>query len=118
VAMPRRAKPRSDSCHEWMIHSRAGTMGQYVATLCVGRIQHQAGNANRIAHCDADGFGNRRRNDAILAKMWPHPLFRPTPAPSLSDGRFWHKADMATVFAMSAFGGKADITNSPCDVRY
>jgi hypothetical protein len=48
-----------------MIHSRAGTMRQYVARARVGWVLQQAGNVNGVTYCDADGFGNRRGHEAI-----------------------------------------------------
>jgi len=54
-----------DGCHEGMIHSRAGTMRQYVARPRVRWVLQQAGNVNGVTHCDADGFGNRRGHEAI-----------------------------------------------------
>jgi hypothetical protein len=37
---------------------------------------------------------------------------------SASDVRFWHKADIGSWSAMSAFGGKADITISEVHVCF
>jgi hypothetical protein len=60
-----------DGCHEGMSHSCAGTVRQYIAGPCVGRVLQQAGNANALSYCDADGLGNRRRHEAIPANQAP-----------------------------------------------
>jgi hypothetical protein len=54
-----------DKRYEGMIHSRAGTMRQYVTRPRVGWVLQQAGNVNGVTYCDADGFDNRRGHETI-----------------------------------------------------
>jgi hypothetical protein len=64
------------------------------------------------------------RNVRRVVTSFPRCLFAPARGGIFAEFaampyvRFWHKADITIVLTNVAFGGKADMTRTWCDVRF